>query len=285
MEKNIIEDYVNRMKITEICKKYSISITKLRAVRKKYNIKRRGSIANDFSEQILNYFHEGIPYKQISNNLGISEYVLNEFLSKKGLTHSRPNPSHTYFKLYRTGDFTKLLNNSKESAYWLGFLTAKGSLFEKNRIIFNLKENYQDVLDNFVKYFKLEVPILKRANNTINLSISFPELHKFLVNFRKTYVNFYNKNMNHKNEFLCGYIAARGHSNYGKSFCISGKNKFLKKIKKDLYVNGIRDTSIYETGNPSDILRINKSDVEKFFEFYYTYSKIELPQKIKNNTT
>lgn len=70
----------------------------------------------------------------------------------------------------RSKKLYKLLENSPEAYYWLGFLFADGHFTQSNRLILSLSIKDKEQLEKFIKFIGIQLPI-KIKNNQCRIAV------------------------------------------------------------------------------------------------------------------
>lgn len=202
--------------------------------------------------------------------------------------------------------------DTEEKAYWLGFLMADGYITVTDRnaelgIELNIKDKGH--LFKFQKFLKTNAMVQERnrffekvANNYCNKTLNscFIRIYNkkivgdlislgFQQNKRNKGLKFCQIPDNLKRHFIRGFFDGDGsiakiHNRANYTCNITSKDeKFLKEIRKILYIEGINSyLTNWTNGYNNKIYQLNvaaKKDVEKYLNFIYQDSKIYLERK------
>lgn len=241
--------------------------------------------------------------KQLSLSLDRSVKAVEVKLTRLGFT--RPKKLIYDDKIFEIID-------TEEKAYWLGFLMADGYITVTDRnaelgIELNIKDKRH--LFKFQKFLKTNAMVQERnrffekvANNYCNKTLSscFIRIYNkkivedlinlgFQQNKRNKGLKFCQIPDNLKRHFIRGFFDGDGSiakiHNRANYICnITSKDeKFLKEIRKILYIEGINSyLTNWTNGYNNKIYQLNvaaKKDVEKYLNFIYQDSKIYLERK------
>lgn len=95
---------------------------------------------------------------------------------------------------YKTKELGILLEEVPETYYWIGFLLADGTFYEKTRAIgLCLSDKDKEHLINFIKYIKSDCVITTRKNNFNSYDGEFSKLHQIWVSYKNIVTDIINK--------------------------------------------------------------------------------------------
>ena len=145
--KEIRKDYLNKdIPIAEIAKKWNISISSIYRYTKDLNRNsNKGKISEDIRKAVEDYYNTSIPVNEITEKYNISKKAIYDHIDnerKRG--HSNKGRKYSLNE-------KKLMIDSREKYYWLGFLAADGAVIG-NSISIELKSTDKSHLEKFKKF-------------------------------------------------------------------------------------------------------------------------------------
>lgn len=296
-EKNdIINKYNNGISTEKICLDYKVSASTIVKLLKANNIKIKGRFKNIDEKTLIKDYTNGMKNNDIFQKYNISLPKLLSVLSKykiknKGTKHY--NVNENYFEII----------NTKEKAYWLGFLYADGYV-RKKELRLKLKFSDKKHITKFKKELKSEHKIKDavqkvKVNNKIyyskcsSLSIYSIKLVDFLIN--KGCTNKKSKTLTFPKfldqqlipHFLRGVFDGDGSVSIGNDIyhsinfnIVSGSLPFLTDIKNEFMKLNIYDCVISK--NKSNCWYINwyrQEDIKKLYYYLYKDANVYLERK------
>lgn len=135
---------------------------------KGYQIKRNQQWVKDHSlelDEAVELFELGFGIKTISSRLSIADYLISEHFEKLGIHPGINNQKYTYYyDVFENID-------TEEKAYWLGFLSADGSI-HNDIIELNLKESDSGHVEKFAKFISPDLQgHFKPQTNSYRVSV------------------------------------------------------------------------------------------------------------------
>ena len=234
--KEIRKDYLNKdIPITEIAKKWNISISSIYRYTKDLNRNsNKGKISEDIRKAVEDYYNTSIPVNEIAEKYNISKKAIYDHIDnerKRG--HSNKGRKYSLNE-------KKLMIDSREKYYWLGFLAADGAVI-RNSISIELKSTDKSHLEKFKKFLESEAPITSRINNKQCACNKIVINSVNIVNYIKKYNIIQNKSLSfvipkkeipdyYLLDFVRGLIDGDGcirinnHQQINLSFCSGNQN-------------------------------------------------------------
>ena len=118
----------------------------------------KGKISEDIRKAVEDYYNTSIPVNEIAEKYNISIKAIYDHIDnerKRG--HSNKGRKYSLNE-------KKLMIDSREKYYWLGFLAADGAVV-KNSISIELKSTDKSHQEKFKKFLESEAPNTSRINN------------------------------------------------------------------------------------------------------------------------
>lgn len=274
-------------KIAKILKISSLQVSKILI---KNNIVDHIKIEEDKQQKIIELY-KNHNIAEIAKKINVSQasvtnvLLLNNIeMTKKACHKNHENKvNENYFKVI----------NTKEKAYWLGFLYADGYINEKTyQVELSLCEKDKSHIEKFQKCIKSSYKITKRninghiAYRTIIYSKKITmDLTKLGCNQKKslTLKPPTEKQVPKKyiKDFIRGYVDGDGCFSSGRIFCIVGTKEMLNFIIDYLQNNTTisKAGSFSKTGNAWQWYHNSKKDFKIIHDFLYKNSKIYLTRK------
>ena len=254
-----------------------------------------GTIAwsEDQMKYIISEYKKGKTLSALGREFGVSYSTIRNLLKRKGIKTEGNKHNYPRDEFY----FSNI--DSKEKAYWLGFLYADGCVHSNsNEISITLKD--RDHLEKFRKAIK--------SNNKIGESIdkrfsSMPKIYHFSIKDKQlksdlikwgcvpnkslTLTKIPNIPRDFVSHFIRGYFDGDGSLHWlngTKNFRISfvGTAPFLKDIQKEL---GLSLSLCQQEGNQSKYFQVaGRKQVPMILDYIYKDSdeNIRLTRKYKN---
>ncbi len=112
---------------------------------------------DDILMQSIELYQQGHNIKTISKMLKVKDNRISEFLQKNGIMLNMNNQIHEYY------DETFHVIDTEEKAYWLGFLSADGSIHD-NILELTLKEGDKEHVEKFARFISPTAEVKYRAS-------------------------------------------------------------------------------------------------------------------------
>lgn len=244
-------------------------------------------------EILEKYINKGFNYSEIANELSVSKNTVMRYSKKYGmktLTGSQGARTHKFNELY----FENI--DSEEKAYWLGFISADGCVYENSgssRLQINLKGQDSCHLELFQQSIKSDYKISVKNIKTstvaqlkINSKVMCDSLSRYGIVPRKSLIVKMPKLDNSLyRHFIRGYFDGDGciteserGNRYTQKVCIVGGSEMLNSIKD---ITGI-NFGLYKLKRESEIYSLECSSSEAVTDFYiylYTNATVFLNRK------
>ena len=266
-----------------------------------YKSKTIKQISNNDKEQIIKLRNQGLSIKNISNQLNLTEYIINKVVKEfcpnaKAIKQvNRSNSDAVKYEL-NTNYFNEL---NPESAYWLGFIFADGSL-QKHRLTIRLASKDIEHLNKFKKCLNFNGNIVEKTNNTNyknNSSMAYLEINSVeLIRSLKKYLPIGKKSdsisiPNIDNEliphFIRGYFDDDGFVVKNRrqiGFC--GNMEFINELKNQFIKFGLvseKDGWIRTYKNPIyGELRYSKIKSKEIMDWMFKDADLYLERKFND---
>ena len=234
--KGIREDYLDKnISIDEISKKWNVSISSIYRYTK--NLSRnstKNKITENVQKAIDDYYNTNISVDKIAEKYNISKMTIYDHIDKnKKRGHANKGRKYSLNE-------KKIMIDSKEKYYWLGFLAADGAVVN-NSIAVELKSVDRTHLEKFKKFLESDVPIVDRINNNQCACSRITINSVNIVNYIKKYNIIQNKSLSftipqkeipdyYLLDFIRGLIDGDGcirinnHQQISLSFCSGNQN-------------------------------------------------------------
>ena len=294
----IVKNYLKGMTMKEAVKEFgcSWSVCQDELKRRGISARKPGTYQSpsqkDKDKMIKNYL-KGMTAQEAGESIGVTFTTCLKELKRRGI---KSRDSQSYRRLPIDENFFEKID-TEEKAYWLGFITADGSVDEKRNILhFTLKLPDKPHLEKFLKAIKHPRKIQEYFTNNGNwvckITISNKKLIADLVRCgihqKKTFtVKPYKcRNKKLQKAYWRGIIDGDGHllknesNRYyiglsGNIYMISGFITFVKK-------NGVLlNNKISKNGNTFSITTAQKNKVRKIAHLLYKDASIYLDRKYK----
>lgn len=224
----ILNEYQNGISISKISLKYNIPYKKIQKVLKDNNITIRGGrkkkeLLTEVFNQFAEDFKNGVSYRVLSEKYNLDSDTLKRIAEENKLERKNNNRVN---KNIKSDYFSNI--DSKEKAYWLGFLFTDGSVDKqenkKGRIRFQLQAKDKEILEKYKECLGLSCELYfdNRRNGCYSVEFTddqiFFDLGKYGIVPNKTYktkhINFSLIPKEFQKSFLLGLFDGDGSLSY-----------------------------------------------------------------------
>lgn len=246
------------------------------------------------NEVIAKEYREGISGYKIAKRHKISYMAVYRALERMGI--SRRNASEAHYKYSFNENAFDIM--TAESAYWLGFIYADGTIDKKRpilRIILHKKDKI--ILEKFKQFLNATHPVLEFSNQRetacfqivskkligrLNLLGVYPQKTKEIMFPYFLPEKYYS-------DFIRGYfdgdgsLSTNGRNSHQVKFGITSHPEFLKQIQKILIKNcGLKKTKLYRyKGKTSASLSYGgNKQIKRILAYLIKNGGFYLPRKI-----
>lgn len=240
LDENIIEgirkDYLDKnISITEIIKKWNVSISSVyRYTKDLCRNSSKNKIPENIKQAVNDYYNTSTSVDKIAKKYNISKATVYKHIDKNEKRgHSNKGRKYSLNE-------KKIMIDSREKYYWLGFLAADGAVIG-NSIIVELKSIDKIHLEKLKKFLESEAPIVDRTNNKDCTCSRITINSVNIVNYIKKYNIIQNKSLSfmipkeeipdyYLLDFIRGLIDGDGcirmnnHQQISLSFCSGNQN-------------------------------------------------------------
>lgn len=292
LEDKIIDLYINKnytkLQIANICNLKKDQINYILAKHKITKNKKRDEI---FEKLIEEYLTTNCTYLDLSNKYNIPDYKIEYYFATRKIKRNKKYIEDVFF------------NKTEESAYWIGFIAADGSLSDKRHSV-EIEIQIRDInhLKKFSKFVTYEDNLkigirdkTKSCRATLINQKMYDDIKNYNLMPNKSFkIRFLNIISNFNNDdnlikhFIRGYFDGDGSVTYRDNltnlkvgFC--GNKEFLLELQE--YLNKLLNIeTIMYSKKGTDIKSLyirHKQDAIKFLNYIYEDSNIYLDRKYK----
>lgn len=158
-EKEICNEYKNKIKTIDICNKYKFSPVKLYSILNKYKIQYHGAIKtpSDIINKLINLLNQNESLKQACKILNISKSNANKYLK---IRNYKVKPKGQFKRKYTLNENFLDNINTKEKAQLMGILFSDGTISKRNKLIsLRLQEDDIEYLEKIKLLINSNKPI------------------------------------------------------------------------------------------------------------------------------
>ena len=274
--------YEEGWSVSEIARKYNFSVTVISKRLKELGVEVLSNYIAEseyeiFVQEWIELYKKNHSLREIANKYGCSVQTVSNHLTKEIELRSYSETS----RLYELNELYFSNINTKEKAYWLGYLFANGSTIESlqsNSIQLTASEKQKERVETFLKALSTERPILQhKGENVYSVRISnqqlFSDVRNYgLVNNKTHGLNFpKNINGNFIKSFILGYFDGKGFIESRRpQMAITGSPSFLTQllmiIEKELHLKwNIKESQ----PNHYKVIAYSKKDIITFLDWLY----------------
>lgn len=292
LEDEIIDLYINKnytkLQISDIC---NLKKDQINYILAKYKITKNKKRDEIFEKLIEEYLTTNCTYLDLSKKYNIPDYKIEYYFATRKIKRNKKYIEDVFF------------NKTEESAYWIGFIAADGSLSDKRHSV-EIEIQIGDInhLKKFSKFVTYEDNLkigirdkTKSCRVTLINQKTYDDIKNYNLMPNKSFkIRFLNIISNFNNDdnlikhFIRGYFDGDGSVTYHDNltnlkvgFC--GNKEFLLELQE--YLNKLLniETVIYsKKGTDIKSLSIrHKQDAIKFLNYIYKDSNIYLDRKYK----
>lgn len=275
----IVKDYLTKMYIKDIQKKYNISYEKLRKILEEEHVYKKFNSLT-YSEEILNFIKENYlttSNKEIAKHLNINEDYLREIALKLNLPKKGSGWKYNE-------NLEKIDLDSNIFHYYLGWLASDGNISKDYRTV-KLSITDKEIVDKFQEFFKTGSIYIENKDKPLKPLYIFCISSKSFAKKLSEKGIIPNKSLCLKvkeeiitPEFIRGVFEGDGHvrstlnSSGKKRFeagFVTGSYDFALQIKSFLDKNNINSIFYKEDVNTYRVRISGKENLKLFYEILY----------------
>lgn len=163
MEIDIIDRYLSGNNISEIARYYKISTWSIRhaLIRNNIEIRKLYIINDEEKEKIIKMYLDGFSMVKIAEKFRRSRIILSKIIKNANIEIRN---SAFYTQQYRLNENFFETIDTEAKAYWLGFITADGNMYN-GAMSLALKKSDKRHLEKFLENLESDYPIRPMKNN------------------------------------------------------------------------------------------------------------------------